>query len=223
LLFGNLVTSVADLAARNPTMAGVLASGAMTSGSLASAFLVTILQVVAVVAAVSGVQVALHLHAEEVAHRVEPLLATALRRDTFLASYAVVALAAPAVGLLLAGTTLGLVAHAQEDAVATGDVVLQAAATIPAAWVLVALGLAAVGAAPRLRLVAWMGVVGTFGLTVLGPTFKLPAWALDVSPLRHVPDVTGPDPTWSGLAWLGAIVVGLLAVTFVGFRRRDAG
>lgn len=223
LLFGNLVSSVADLAARNPAMAGVLASGAATSGSIAFAFLVTILQVVAVVAAVTGVQVALHLHAEEVAHRVEPLLATALRRRTYLASYVLVALGAPAGGLLLAGTTLGLVAHAQEDSVATGDVVLQAVATVPAVWVLVALGLAAVGAAPRLRVVAWMGVVGTFGLTVLGPTFDLPAWALDVSPLRHVPDVTGADPAWSGLVWLGAIAAALLVVAFAGFRRRDVG
>ena len=65
------------------------------------------------------------------------------------------------------------------------------------------------------------GEVATFGITILGPTFKLPDWLLDISPLRHVPNVTAISPDWTGLAWLGLFVVIFLAVGFVGFRRRD--
>jgi len=33
--------------------------------------------------------------------------------------------------------------------------------------------------------------------------------------------VTAPSPDWSGLGWVSLVTVGLLAVGFAGFRRRD--
>ena len=221
LVFGNLASSIGDIVGDNPAMAQVLASGATIASDLTFAFLVTILQIIAVIAAVMGVQVILRIYAEETGYRVEPLLAGSLRRTTYLASNAVVALLGTALGLIVAGICLGLVASAKDGSIALGDVVRQSLATIPAVWVLVALAIAAIGAAPTRRLVAWLGVVATFGLTILGPTFKLPDWALDVSPLRHVPNVTATSPDWTGLAWLSGVVVLLLIIGFAGFRRRD--
>ncbi len=46
--------------------------------------------------------------------------------------------------------------------------------------------------------------MATFGLTILGPTFKLPDWVLGISPLRHVPNVTAVSPDWSGLSTQGS-------------------
>ncbi|WP_432874849.1 ABC transporter permease [Kribbella sp. CA-245084] len=221
LIFGNLATSIGDIIGDNPAMAGILASGAATSSDLTFAFLVTILQIIGIIAAVMGVQVVLRIYAEEIDYRVEPLLAGSLRRSTYLASNALVAFLAPAVALLVAGTTLGLVAAGGDDDVAFGKVILQAVVTIPAVWTLVGLALAAVGAAPSKRIIAWLGVVATFGITLLGPTFKFPDWALGISPLHHVPNVTAPAPTWSGLAWLGGVVIIFTATAFAGFRRRD--
>ncbi|ONH23311.1 multidrug ABC transporter permease [Pseudofrankia asymbiotica] len=221
LIFGNLATSLGDVLRDNPALAGTLAAGATDPAGLTFAFLITILNLVGIIAAVAGVQVALRIHAEEVDYRVEPLLAGALRRHVYLASNAVVALAAPAVALAVAGTALGLVAAAQKDTIAAGDVATQALVTIPAVWTLVALALAAVGAVPSRRLVAWLGIVATFGLTLLGPTFNLPGWALGISPLRHVPNVTAAAPDWPGLAWLTGVAALFLVVAFTGFRRRD--
>lgn len=221
LIFGNLVTSIGDVLRGNPAMAEVLASGSTHMSDLSFAFLVTVLQIIAIVTAVMAVQMILRIHAEEVDFRVEPLLAGALRRSTYLASNVLVALVGTAVGLLLAGTCLGIVASAQDDSIALGDVVLQTLATIPAVWVLVALATAVVGAAPDKRLVGWLGVVATFGLTLLGPTFKLPDWILGISPLHHVPTVTAASPDWVGLAGLGGVLVLFLVIGFVGFRRRD--
>ena len=194
LVFGNLATSIGDTIAGNPALAGVLAAGATGAAQFTFAFLVTILGIVAVIAAVLGVQVVLRAYAEESDHRAEPLLAGSLTRPVYLASNAVVAFAATAVALLVAGLGLSLVAAAGTSTVSAGDVLLQAVVTIPAGWTLVALALAVVGARPALRLVAWLGVVATFVLTLLGPTFKLPAWALDISPLRHVPHRHGRGP-----------------------------
>lgn len=222
LLFGNLVTSIGDLLSDNPALGQLLAAaGGDTRGSFTFTFLVTILQIIAIVAAVLGVQVAQRMYAEEVGYRVEPLLAGSLRRSTYLAANATVALLGSAAGMLVAGTSLGVVAASRDDSIAVADVVLQAAVTIPAVWVLVSLALAAVGAAPSRRLVGWLGVVATFALTILGPTFNLWEWALDISPLRHVPHVTAAQPEWGGLGALVLVVVALLAVAFAGFRRRD--
>lgn len=223
VLLGNLVTSLGDVLAGNAAMADVLASGVVDPADLSFAFLATILQIIAVVAAVAGVQVVMRVHAEETDLRLEPLLSASLRRRTYLASNAVVALAATAAAMLVAGTTLGLVASAAEDSISFGDVLAQAAVTVPAVWVLVALALAAVGAAPALRAAGWLGVVVTFGLTILGPTLDLPQRVLDVSPLAHVPRVTEAAPDWAGLAGLGAVAIVLLVAGFVGFRRRDVG
>lgn len=218
LIFGNLVGSIGDLIANNPAMAQILASGAASQADLSFAFVMSIL---AITTSVLGVQIVLRLHFEESQQRVSPLLAGSLRRQTLLASTVVVALAGTALGLLAAGLGLGLVAASKNAQIAVTDVVAQAAATIPAVWVLVCLAVAALGAAPSRILVAWAGVVATFALTLLGPTFKLPEWALDVSPLRHVADVTAVSPQWSGAFALGAIALAFLAVGFVGYRRRD--
>ncbi|MBL7502714.1 multidrug ABC transporter permease [Frankia sp. CNm7] len=221
VVFGNLATSLDGVLGDNPALADLLAAGTTDPSRLTFAFVVTILRLVGVIAAVTGVQVVFRIHAEEVDHRVEPLLAGALRRPVYLASNAVVAFAAPAVALVVAGTALGVVAAARQDTVSAGDVVTQALVTIPAVWVLVALALAAVGAAPSRRLVGWLGVVATFGLTLLGPTFDLPGWALGISPLRHVPNVTAAAPGWAGLGWLAGVTALFLVVAFTGFRRRD--
>lgn len=219
-VFGNLASSIGDLLAGNPAMAEVLASSG-GSADFTMSFLTTILQIIAIIAAVMGVQMILRVYSEETDFRVEPLLAGSLRRRTFLASNVLVALAGTAVGMLLAGTTLGLVASSAVPNISVTTVLGQAAVTVPAVWVLVGIAVAVVGAAPQVRLVAWLGVVATFALTILGPTFKLPGWALDISPLRHVPSVAAADIDWSGMGLLAILVAVLLAVGFAGYRRRD--
>ena len=141
--------------------------------------------------------------------------------NVYFATNAAVALVGSALALVVSGTCLGLVAARLDDTVSVGDVFRQAIATIPAAWTLVALALAAVGAVPKLRLVSWAGIFATFGITILGPTLKFPGWALGISPLYHVPSVAASDPNWTGLCVVASIRVVLVVIGFVGFSRRD--
>lgn len=221
VVFGYLATSVGEVVADDPGMARLLAAGLVAEADIEFAFLMTVLQLVGIIAAVLGVGVVMRMHAEEVDYRVEPLLAGAVRRRTYLASNAAIAFLAPGVAMLVGGSVVGLVAASVKDSISVVDVTLQAVATVPAVWTLVALALAAVGAHPATRIVGWLGVVATFGLTILGPTFDLPAWALDISPLRHVPPVVLADPDWSGLGWVTGVTAALVGVAFAGFRRRD--
>lgn len=219
-LFGTLASSVVDVVSENPVMAQVIAQGAVSPDMLISRFIRTILQLIGIIAAVLGVQVVLRVHTEEVDQRVGPLLAGSLRRSTYLASNVVVSLVATAAAMGLAGTSMGLVASARDDAVAFSDVLGQALATVPAVWALVAVAVATVGAVPRIRLLAWLAVVVTFGITLLGPTFKLSDAQLSASVFHHVPDVTGAAD-WTGLLVVSGVALLLVVLGFIGFRRRD--
>lgn len=217
LVFGNLATSVGDVFADSP----LVKSSATTEAGLTFAFLVTILQLVGIIAAVFGVQIVMRIYSEELEYRVEPVLAGSLSRAKFLAGNAIVAFVASAAAMLVAGTVIGLVASAAGGGVSAGDVILQSLTTVPAVWTLVGLSLAAVGARPQVRVAGWLGVVATFALTLLGPLFKLWDWILGISPLWHVPNVTADSVDWSGLGWISAVAVLFTVVGFAGFRRRD--
>lgn len=221
LVFGALVSALGGLVADNPALSGILAAGGLHSSDLTFAFIATMLQIIAIIVAVMGVQVVMRVYTEELEQRVEPLLAGSLRRTTYLASNVVIALLGTACAQFLGGAALGLVASTTDHSVSLAKVITQSLVTIPAIWALVALGIAAVGALPAARGIAWLGVVATFALTLLGPTFKLPDWALSISPLRHVPTVTADAPGWGGLGWLALVSVALLVIGFVGYRRRS--
>lgn len=220
LVFGNLAVSIGSVFAENPAVAAVLASGATTNEALTFGFVATILQLAGIIAAVMGAQVVMRLHAEEVEGRIEPLLAAAVRRPVLLGATVAMALAAEAAALFVVGSVLGLVA-AHDGVVEAGDVLAQAVVTIPSVWVLTAVAAAAVGARPAARLAGWLVIVATFGITLLGPTFKFPEWALDISPMHHVPTVTAADPSWTPLLVLLGIAAVLVVIALAGFRRRD--
>ena len=68
---------------------------------------------------------------------------------------------------------------------------------------------------------AWAGVLVSFVLTLLGPTFGLDDWVLGISPFWHVPNVSATGLDWSGLGWVTLVAALLIAIGFAGFRRRD--
>ncbi|SYZ34007.1 ABC transporter permease [Propionibacterium australiense] len=218
LVMGTLSTSVL---ADNPVVASLIAAGATSTAELTAVFIATILQLIGIIAAIMGTQVIMGIRAEELDHRLEPLLAGPLHRSRYLAANVLVALVPSGCALLVAGTGIGLVNMADGTGIGFGEALRQAACTIPAVWLLVALATAAVGARPALRMIGWGGIVATFAITLLGPTFDLPEWAMSISPMHHVPNVMAGSVSWGGLTVVSAITLGLLAAGFAGFRCRD--
>ncbi|MWB96953.1 ABC transporter permease [Agromyces seonyuensis] len=220
-VFGYLATSVNDILGGDAALQQALASGAADSAGLVSAFLVTILSLVGILASIPGVQTMLKVRTEELEDRVEPLIATATARARYFASNVVIALAAPAVYVLIAGLLIAALTASADIGVEFGDAFLQAVATVPAVWTVIAIAVAVIGARPQVVLASWIGVLASFGLTILGPTFNLWDWVLAISPFWHVPGVTDPDADWWGLVWISLVTVLFLAIGFAGFRRRD--
>jgi ABC-2 type transport system permease protein len=144
------------------------------------------------------------------------------RTRTYLASIAVAAVTT-AVFVLVTGLGVAWLAATGDVGVEFGDALLQAVATIPAVWTVVAVAVAVTGAHPAVSLAAWAGVLVSFVLTLLGPTFKLWDWVLAISPFWHVPSVTDANADWWGLLWISLVTLALTLVGVVGFRRRDIG
>lgn len=220
VVFGYFATSVTDLLAGDSGVQQILAAGATSADALTGAFVRTILSLIGIIAAIPGVQVLLRLRSEELDDRVEPVLAGAVARPRLLAGTVLLALVSTAGLVLLAGTLVAALASGARIGIGFGDALGQAAATVPAVWTVVAVAVAVVGARPAVALVAWVGVLLSFVLTLLGPTFGLDDWVLGISPFWHVPAVLA-DPDWSGLLWLALVTALLTAVGFAGFRRRD--
>lgn len=223
VVFGYFTTSITDVLAGNAGVQQIMASGAATPDELTGVFVRTVLSLIGIVAAVPGVQILLKVRAEEIEGRVEPVLAGSLTRRRYYASHVVLALAAVTGYVLVAGTLVAVLASRADLGLTFTDVLGQAVATAPAVWTVVAVSVALVGARPVAALASWAGVLVSFMLTLLGPTFGLDDWVLGISPYWHVPVTTAAEPDWSGLGWLALVTAGLLVVGFAGFRRRDVG
>ncbi|GAB2660795.1 exporter of polyketide antibiotics [Gordonia jinhuaensis] len=221
VIFGYFTGSVRSLFAANPEMAKIFASGAANPAELYGAFLVTIFSLVGIIASIAGVQTINLVRNEELNDRAEPVLATAVTRNRYLGSSVAVAFAETALYMVIAGVVVGIFTAYHNIGISFGDALLQAVATIPAVWTVVAVAVAVIGAVPQARLASWIGVLASFAITLFGPSFKFPEWAMDISPFHHAPDVTtGSSDGW-GLLWISLFTVAFLVIGFAGFRRRD--
>ncbi len=216
--FGYLASSLGDVIGPDSPFAKAFASSGQ-SIDLAFAFVLILLQIMGIIAAVYGVQVMMRVYAEEIDYRLEPPLAASLARWQLLASHAVIAILGPATALLIGGVAISLTAT--DPALTTGNLVRQVLAEIPAVAILVGVSVATIGARPQVRLASWAAVVATFALTILGPLFNLWDWILGISPLWHVPNVTDPDMSVGSIVGLVVVAAGFVTIGFLGFRRRD--
>lgn len=222
VVFGYMSDSMQDLAGQSAGgIADMFTGGAGAPEMMTHAFLTAVLSLAGIIAAVPGVQIMNRLRTEEVEFRVEPLLATPLSRVRMFLAPVGLALALSALLILLAGAVVSIFVATSDVGVSYIEGLGQALATVPAVWAVVGVAVLIVGVRPQVSVAAWIGVVASFGLTLLGPTFRLPDWALGISPFYHVPTVGTAGESVVGLVVVGVIAVLLSVVGLVGYRRRD--
>lgn len=224
LLYGAVIPTIPDLVASNPDIAAVIGANPDAEQALIDEFLRYIFLFMAVVSTGFAVSSVLRLRSEEDAGRAEIVLATHVRRSSWLG--ATVAFASLGVLVLSVAMSLGLalgyaIGMGEWDRI--GEHVVGQLSYLPGVLLVAALAVAVIGVRPRWALAAW-GVVAFVALQVmLGETLRLPDRVQSVSPFWHLPGLPAEafDP-------VPAIVqVGLAAVLVVvgmwGFRRRDVG
>lgn len=222
VMFGYFTADAQDTLGQNPAIQQLLATGSASEADFNTQVLVTELTVLGVVASIPAAQMVFKLRTEETANRIEPVLATGISRTRLFSGFLTASLLSSALYLAMSGLLVGLVSQAAGGTkIPVSDVLGQTAATLPAVWFFVALAAFFTGLWPRGRVVTWIAIMASFLLTILGPMLQLSDWVLSVSPFHHVPSVTQPDPSWTGLILVGVVDLVLLAIGFLSFKRRD--
>ena len=227
VVFGAILGSVGDIAVDvikdNPQLRAVAEQLGGSSG-LSDAYFAAVMGLLGLVASGYGIAAALRLRSEEANGRAEPVLAAAVSRVRWAASRLTFALLGPAVVLgaagLAAGLAYGLSAGdvGQEMARVLGAALVQ----LPAVWVLVGVAVALFGVLPPFMTFGGWAVLAACALIEeFGRPLQLSKRVLDLSPFAHVPRLPGGDISAASLLWLASIVVGLVMIGLLGFRRRD--
>jgi ABC-2 type transport system permease protein len=216
-IYGSVVVEVPELLESTPEMAEMFGG---QEGELIDAFLGYIFLTLAVTLSCFSIASVLRLRSEEAAGRVEALLATALGRGSWAAGVLTICAVASMVLMAVVGLTTGVTyAATADDWSKVGPSVAAALNLVPAVLVMIGATFALwgwTGGAWGWALLAFVAVQ-----TLLGELLGLPDWLSAASPFWHVPQVPSESAEILPLVVLTAVALGLLALGFLGLRRRD--
>jgi ABC-2 type transport system permease protein len=197
------------------------AIGDFAGATALDAWLTPVVLMGGIAVAIYAVQVLLRMRDEEARGRLEPVLAAAVSRPRWMLAHLLSAVLG-AVALLLAYAAAAGLTAAQ----ATGkpdlaaEVLVAAAAELPAVLAVAGLVVVAVALAPRrAATVSWLLLAA---VVFLSPLFQLglPQWLMDASPFTHQPAPT-VEMSRPAAVWLLVVAAGLVATGLAVFRRRD--
>jgi ABC-2 type transport system permease protein len=198
-------------------------AGPDAEGGLIDLFTSALFGLVALLAAVGGVQAIMRARQDEAGGTAEIVLAAPVSRTHWFFAYLLIGAitVAAVLGFAVLGAFVGLIGA--PDADARRSIVAEAGlAQLPAGLVIVAVAALVFAVVPRLSIALGWVVVGlAVVLGQFGGLFGFPEWLRDVSPFTHSPIVTADEVDWAA-AWvmLGiAVVVAAGATALV--RRRD--
>ena len=222
LLYGAVIPTIPDLVASNPDIAQVIGASADAEQALIDAFLRYIFLFMAVVSTGFAVTSVLRLRAEEESGRAEVVLATRIRRTSWVGATVLVAgIGALALSLLMGlGLAMGYALGMGEWDRLAGQLGGQLS-YLPGVLLVAAVSVAITGLRPRWSLLAWAGVAFVFFQVMLGETLRLPDWVDGISPFWHLPGL--PVETFDPLPAVAELVLAaaLVLLGLWGYRRRD--
>lgn len=162
------------------------------------------------------------LRAEESGFRTEPVLATAVWRGGWLASWATVTLVGSAWLMLLAGLGDGIGGAASTNDWSllwptVGGHVAQTASV----WALLGLSYLLYGFAPRLMSLTWIVFAVSAVLALFGQMLQLDEAVLDASVFTHIGQHPAENLSAEAVVTFVAATAVLVATGMLGFRRRD--
>jgi len=179
----------------------------------------------ALVALIPLVMVILRARGEEKEGRTEAVLAAAVKRNTYLASFAGIAFAA-SIFMQLANT-IGLYLAALSVLPDPGELplgmLLQANMVyLPALWAIMGLAAFLLGALPKATAAIWAYFGFTFLMVFIGRLPDvLPGWINHLSPFHYIPELPVDNMSWPAMIVLTIIAACLTAAGFFFYGRRD--
>lgn len=217
--YGSVIADVDTFASENPFISEALAAlgGTTMSESWVGMMALFIMALVSSFA----VQAIGRLRAEEVEKRAEPVLATSMKRSTWVGSHLAITLVGGLVMGLLSAVGFGVTAAATTgDWSWIGKTTAGVINHFPAFAVVAGFAMFLFGVLPRLTGLAW-ALITVVWLGFMGVIVGLPEWLADLSPFSHAALVPAADVETAPLLILTAIAAVLLGAGIAGFQRRD--
>ncbi len=218
--YGLVADQAEQIIEDNPDMADFFAQ--LGVASVTDAFLSTAMLIMALFATGFTVSSVLRLRSEEVAGRVDPVLAAPIGRRRWAWSHLAVALVGTVAVALVCGVAMGAgAALVLGESARVGELAAAGLVMVPAMWLLAGATLLIYGLLPRWSLGAWALVVWAFVAAMFGSLLDLPQWLLNLSPFQHVPALPASPMSWRPVIVLTAIAVALIAAGLAALDRRD--
>jgi len=215
---GSMSGSITEAVAENPNMAKVFEASGQDP---VEAFFVTMALFFALTVAAFAITSLQRLRSEERSGHTEAVLATAVGRWTWLASWLGFTVVATIGLLAVSGLGIGIGAAGSEGSAAFGQAMAACLAQLPAVLVVTGVAAALFGLRPPLMPLTWVlfayfSLVGMFGALL-----DLPSALLDISPFAHSPAVPAEDVQAAPLITLFLLGAILVVGAGLAFRRRD--
>ncbi|TNM54150.1 ABC transporter permease [Brevibacterium sediminis] len=176
----------------------------------------------AIIVAAYAVIAAGGLRSEESSFHTEPVLATAVSRSGWLASWAMVTLVGAGWLMGMAGLGEGVgAAMSMDDWSLVWPTLLGHLAQAPSIWALLGFAYLLYGLAPRLMSLSWIVFGASAVLALFGGLMQLDDAVLDLSLFTHIGQYPAQDLSAEAVLWLAGIAVVLVGAGILGFRRRD--
>lgn len=217
LLMGSMISTVGGLMS-GPAEEMLRKMGGV--GQFNDLYMTLVGSMAALGAAAYGISAVLRLRSEESSGHLEQVLATPVRRVTFLLSHLVIAVLGTVVLMVVLGGAMALTHSRSADATGFWREFSPGLVALPATWVMIALALLAVGWLPKLDWLGWALLGAVVVLGELGGLMGLPSWLLEVSPFAHVPKLPVQPMAWSPVVIMALVAVALMGAAVLGYRRR---
>ena len=176
----------------------------------------------AIIVAAYAVIAAGGLRSEESSFHTEPVLATAVSRSGWLASWAMVTLVGAGWLMGMAGLGEGVgAAMSMDDWSLVWPTLLGHLAQAPSIWALLGFAYLLYGLAPRLMSLSWIVFGASAVLALFGGLMQLDDAVLDLSLFTRIGQYPAQDLSAEAVLWLAGIAVVLVGAGILGFRRRD--
>lgn len=190
--------------------------------TLTEQFVSMLMSVISMICTVPALMFMLKLKGEEKRNRTEHLLTRAVSRKRVMGSYLMLSILLGFVMLFLA--MLGLWSAAtsvMEDPISFRLLIKAAMVYLPAIWVMTGLTVLIVGMFPKFSGFVWLYLGYSFLVVYLGGMLKFPGWMENLSPYGHVPQLPVEEINYISISILISIAVCLIAIGFIGYRKRD--
>ena len=164
------------------------------------------------------------LISEEKEGRVESILSGAISRQHYLSGYILLALATSFVMPFVTGFGLWFVSLVMmEYPLKFISTIHSIMVYVPSLWVMLGLGVFAVGIIPKASVLCWVYFVYIFIVGFFGDMLNMPKWSINLSPISHVPQLPLEDMQLGTLVILTLIALVLTAIGLIFYRKRDVG